>query len=95
MHLGQGRHKHHGHFLVGGALLLLAGAGAVMLLWNAVLPGLLAVRAVTFWQALGLLVLARLLLGRWTGPFRPRAAGRCCAGDGNADAAPPAPAVST
>ncbi len=45
-----------------------------MLLWNALLPDLFNISAITFWQALGLLVLARLLFGghhphrnpRWT-----------------------------
>lgn len=34
-----------------------------MLLWNALLPAIFNFSAITFWQALGLLVLARLLLG--------------------------------
>ena len=40
-----------------------------MLLWNALLPAIFNFSAITFWQALGLLVLARLLFGsmhpRW------------------------------
>lgn len=43
----------------------------VMSLWNALLPGIFAVRAITFWQALGLLVLSKLLFGG----FRPYGAG--------------------
>ena len=39
----------------------------VMSLWNALLPGIVAVRAISFWQALGLLVLSRILFGG----FRP------------------------
>ena len=46
--------------------------GAVMLLWNALLPGLFGWQAISFWQAIGLLVLSRILLGglfrgRWSG----------------------------
>jgi Ca2+/H+ antiporter, TMEM165/GDT1 family len=36
---------------------------AVMSLWNAVLPTVASVHAITFVQALGLLVLARILFG--------------------------------
>jgi hypothetical protein len=40
------------------------GAGAlVMFLWNAILPSLLHVSEIMYWQALGLLVLCRLLFG--------------------------------
>ncbi|HEY3295713.1 MAG TPA: hypothetical protein VGL38_09760 [bacterium] len=48
--------------LIGIAIVALASA-AVMLLWNALLPPLLNAGPVTYWQALGLLVLARLLFG--------------------------------
>jgi hypothetical protein len=39
------------------------GALAVMLLWNAILPDLLHVTEIGYWQSLGLLVLARILFG--------------------------------
>ncbi len=48
------------------ALLLLVG-GVVMALWNAILPDLLSVKRISFWQAIGLLVLCRILLGGWGG----------------------------
>ncbi len=35
----------------------------VMSLWNAVVPGLFGIRAISFWQALGLLALSKLLFG--------------------------------
>jgi Ca2+/H+ antiporter, TMEM165/GDT1 family len=37
--------------------------GAVMLLWNAILPGVLGISTITFWQALGILVLSKILFG--------------------------------
>jgi len=37
----------------------------VMRLWNWLLPGLTGWRPVTFWQALGLLLLCRILFGSW------------------------------
>ena len=35
----------------------------VMSLWNALLPSIFAVRAINFWQAVGLLILSKLLFG--------------------------------
>jgi Ca2+/H+ antiporter, TMEM165/GDT1 family len=40
---------------------------AVMLLWNALVPPLFGGPTVSFWQALGLLVLSRLLVGGMRG----------------------------
>ena len=40
---------------------------AVMLLWNAILPDLLGVRHINFWQSLGLLVLCKILFGGFRG----------------------------
>jgi Ca2+/H+ antiporter, TMEM165/GDT1 family len=39
----------------------------VMSLWNWLLPGLLGVGAITFWQALGILILAKILFGSFHG----------------------------
>ncbi len=51
--------------------MLLAGlflfSGAVMLLWNAVLPDVTGVHAVTYWQAMGILVLSKILFGGFRG----------------------------
>ncbi len=38
-----------------------------MSLWNGLMPALFGLRAITFWQALGLLVLSRILLGGFRG----------------------------
>ncbi|HEX4996649.1 MAG TPA: hypothetical protein VFY29_00380 [Terriglobia bacterium] len=52
------------------ALFLLSGL-VVMSLWNWLLPDLLGAKTITFAQALGLMLLSRLLLGgfrgRWAG----------------------------
>ena len=48
------------------AFALFAGAligFAVMTLWNALLPAILGVSFITFWQAMGLLLLSRILFG--------------------------------
>ena len=39
------------------------GGGVVMLLWNWLAPELFGIRLITFWQAIGLLALCRILFG--------------------------------
>jgi hypothetical protein len=39
----------------------------IMYLWNWLLPPLFGLRLITFWQALGLLLLCRILFGSWRG----------------------------
>jgi len=47
-----------------GILLFLAiGGGVVLQLWNWLLPSLFGWRQITFWQALGILALCRILFG--------------------------------
>ena len=46
-----------------GALAATVLGFVVMGLWNALLPPILGLRAIHFWQALGLLVLSRILFG--------------------------------
>lgn len=56
-----------------GLLLFVAvGGGIVMLLWNWLLPPLFGWHQVTFWQALGMLALCRILFGG----FRLHGSGR-------------------
>lgn len=47
----------------------------VMLLWNAVLPAATGWHVLTYWQAVGLLVLSKILFGgfRGRGAYGPRA----------------------
>jgi hypothetical protein len=49
--------------IAGMVLFAFVGGEIVRLLWNWLLPPLFGVREVTFWQALGLLVLCRILFG--------------------------------
>ena len=49
------------------ALLIGIGGEVVRLLWNWLLPPLFGWREVTFWQALGLLALCRILFGGFGG----------------------------
>ncbi len=54
------------------AVFIAIGGGVVMLLWNWLLPPLFGWRAITFWQALGILLLCRILFGGsgWRGSVR-------------------------
>jgi hypothetical protein len=45
------------------ALFIALFGEVVMHLWNWLLPALFGLKTITFWQALGLLVLARILFG--------------------------------
>lgn len=51
--------------------LAIAGLAAfstiVLLLWNALMPGLFHLPVITFWQAAGLLILAKILFGGFRG----------------------------
>jgi hypothetical protein len=46
---------------------VLVGGEVVMRLWNWLLPALFGWRAITFWQAIGLLALCRILVGGFGG----------------------------
>jgi hypothetical protein len=46
---------------------------AVYGLWNGVLTEVVGVKTVTYWQALGILVLARILFGGFPGRHGPSA----------------------
>ena len=50
-------------FLVGAALFVTVGGFLVRYLWNWLLPTLFGLPLITFWQALGILVLCRILFG--------------------------------
>ena len=48
--------------IIGVAVIAAIGA-VVMFLWNALVPAIIGLTAINFWQALGLLVLARIFFG--------------------------------
>ena len=51
-----------------GMLALVALGGEIVLqLWNWLLPALFGLHQITFWQALGILILCRILFGRLGG----------------------------
>ncbi len=49
--------------ILGMAVFIFIGGEIVRLLWNWLLPPLFGWRQITFWQALGLLLLCRILIG--------------------------------
>lgn len=49
--------------IAGFAIFLAIGGGIVMWLWNWLTPPLFGWHTITFWQALGLLALCRILFG--------------------------------
>lgn len=49
--------------IIGIMIFATIGGGLVMLLWNWLAPELFGLRLITFWQALGLLALCRILFG--------------------------------
>ena len=49
--------------IVGIIVFTALGGGLVMWLWNWLAPALFGWRAITFWQAIGLLALCRILFG--------------------------------
>ena len=52
--------------IAGMVLFAFVGGQVVRLLWNWLLPPLFAWPEITFWQALALLALCRILFGGWT-----------------------------
>jgi hypothetical protein len=58
--------------IVGLLIFIAIGAELVLHLWNWLLPTLFGWRQITFWQALGLLALCRILFGGFGGLCSPR-----------------------
>jgi hypothetical protein len=58
--------------VLGIVLFIAIGGEAVLHLWNWLLPPLFGWRTITFWQAIGVLALCRILFGShgWRGPGR-------------------------
>jgi hypothetical protein len=58
--------------ILGMLLFIALGGGIVRLLWNWLLPPLFGWPSITFWQALGILALCRILFGGsgWHGSVR-------------------------
>jgi hypothetical protein len=59
-------------FILMAAVAIFVFGAIVMLLWNNVLAAAVNVHTITFWQALGLLVLSKILFGGFRGGWGPR-----------------------
>src|SRR5882724_1325872 len=57
-------------FLIFGTAAFFLFGYIVMSLWNAILPAVIHVGVITFWQAIGILVLAKILFGGFPGGRR-------------------------
>jgi len=55
--------KRKGKLLLLIPVVIFLVSGLVMFLWNAILPDLLGLKHITYWQAAGLLVLCKILFG--------------------------------
>jgi hypothetical protein len=49
--------------ILGMVIFVTIGGGVVMLLWNWLAPAVFGLRLITFWQAIGLLAVCRILFG--------------------------------
>lgn len=58
--------------LAGIALFIWIGGEIVMHLWNWLLPAIFGLREITFWQAIGVLALCRILFGGFGGRLSHR-----------------------
>ncbi|MGK0365653.1 MAG: hypothetical protein ACI85O_002719 [Saprospiraceae bacterium] len=50
-------------FLIMATVFVFVLGSLVMFLWNTLLPDIIGVKEITFWQAVGLFVLSRILFG--------------------------------
>jgi hypothetical protein len=55
-----------------GVVFVIAFGGLVMVLWNWLIPSIFNLREINFWEALGLLVLGKLLFGGFHGKDKSR-----------------------
>jgi hypothetical protein len=53
------------------ALFILISSFVVMQLWNWLMPALFGLRLITYWQAMGILVLSKVLFGGFRGRGGP------------------------
>lgn len=71
MRTNKGKKVLIGLFILAGILLL---PYIVMLLWNGILPAVIGVKAITYWQAVGIFILSKILFGgpKFGGPNHKR-----------------------
>lgn len=57
------RRRHAPLFILKGAAMILIVGGVTMLLWNALIPAIFHLGTITYLQALGILLLSKILFG--------------------------------
>ena len=60
------KHKRKFLFIVP-IFILFALTALVMYLWNGILPDVIGIKSITYWQAMGILVLSKILFGGFHG----------------------------
>ncbi len=70
------QHKSRKYLFLLVPVIIFAVTLVVQQLWNFVIPEVFGVKAITYWQALALLVLSRILLGNFSPGRRPGIAQR-------------------
>lgn len=63
----QRKGKFRAKFILVPLVILFLVTAIVMWLWNAILPAVLDVKTITYWQAMGILVLSKILFGGFSG----------------------------
>ncbi len=63
----QRKGKFRAKFILIPLVILFLVTAIVMWLWNAILPTVLDVKTITYWQAMGILVLSKILFGGFSG----------------------------
>ena len=59
-------------FPIAGVAIIFLFSWAVMLLWNGILPTIVGVKAISFWQSMGILILSKILFSGFNGGHKHR-----------------------
>lgn len=70
--------RRRGLLFIAPIAILFIVSGVVMGLWNVLIPAIFHIGTITFWQAMGLLVLSKILFGGFNGKWaRKHCRGNC------------------
>ena len=59
-------------FPIAGVAIIFLFSWVVMLLWNSILPTIIGVKAISFWQSMGILTLSKILFSGFNGGHKHR-----------------------
>lgn len=63
-------------FIVFAPIFIFGFSAIVMWLWNALLPDIIGVNPVTYWQAMGILALSKILFGNFSSGGRSKSSSK-------------------